>query len=171
MWCLAADISIRIHFATCVIVVLVGGLLGVPAAGQDAESPAEFGEVLDVHLLELDVLVESRRGRPVLDLRRDDFEVFEDGEPVDIVDFGPPLSIAGIPTRAARRAEPSVELGTGSAKAVERRSHDIVLAFDSESLDILRLARAVPEIERFVRSHAAEGHRWTVVLLGREPTR
>lgn len=169
MSCSALAIIGQRGVTTLLVIVLAGGLFDVPAAGQDMESPARFGEVLDVHLLELDVLVESRRGRPVLDLRRDDFEVFEDGERVDIVDFEPPPSVAGMPTRATRGAEPSMELGTGSVEAVERRSHDVVLAFDSESLDILRLARAVPEIERFVRSHAAEGHRWTVVLLGREP--
>lgn len=46
-----------------------------------------FSESLRVDLVEVDVVVTDRQGRPVSDLDRDDFEVYEDGRRVDITHF------------------------------------------------------------------------------------
>jgi VWFA-related protein len=40
-----------------------------------------------INLVEVDVVVTDRDGKPVRGLRREDFEVFEDGKPVDVVTF------------------------------------------------------------------------------------
>jgi VWFA-related protein len=40
-----------------------------------------------VDLIEVDVIVTDRRGKPVLGLARSDFEIFEDGQPVEIASF------------------------------------------------------------------------------------
>lgn len=40
-----------------------------------------------VDLIEVDVIVTDQRGKPVLGLARSDFEIFEDGQPVEIASF------------------------------------------------------------------------------------
>lgn len=45
---------------------------------------------IDVVLVEVDVLVNDRKGRPILDLQRDDFELRVDGAPVDVTNFAAP---------------------------------------------------------------------------------
>lgn len=63
-------------------------------AGSDAavaQEPVrgEFVEQLDVRLVHVDVHV-RRRGRPVVDLRAEDFMLLEDGKQVEIAVFSPP---------------------------------------------------------------------------------
>jgi len=67
-------------------------LLAWPAAIH-AQPPdparAQFADQLDVRLVHVDVRVE-RKGKPVTDLRIEDFVLLEDGEPVEIAVFSPP---------------------------------------------------------------------------------
>jgi len=53
-------------------------------AGGDLES---FRDSLRVDLVEVEAVVTDRRGRRVTDLTRDDFEVLEDGRPVELTHF------------------------------------------------------------------------------------
>ncbi|RMH23520.1 MAG: VWA domain-containing protein [Acidobacteria bacterium] len=66
--------------------VLGSGLGAQPAADEDASRHGIFIETLDVTLVNVEVVV-TENGRPVTDLTRDDFEVFDDGEPVAITNF------------------------------------------------------------------------------------
>ena len=72
--------------------------LGAPAAlAQDPA--ATVVEEVTVNVVNIDVHVTDRRGRPVSDLSVEDFEIFEEGEPMAITNF---LNAA---SRSARRAE------------------------------------------------------------------
>src|SRR5687768_9984832 len=55
---------------------------------QPAAAPSTgFREVVDVNVVNLTVRVTGKDGRPVKDLDRADFEIFEDGKPVEIANF------------------------------------------------------------------------------------
>ncbi len=62
-----------------------------PAAGKPAaEKPAAaktFGEAIDVNVVNLDVFVSDKKGQPLTGLKKEDFQVFEDGKPVEISNF------------------------------------------------------------------------------------
>jgi VWFA-related protein len=60
-----------------------------PAAAQQppADQPALFVEQVDVNVVNVEVFVTDRQGNRVTGLGRDDFELFEDGEPVEITNF------------------------------------------------------------------------------------
>jgi VWFA-related protein len=62
--------------------------MGTPVFGQDP-SPSErtFFEPVVVSVVNLEVLVTDGGGRPVKGLTSEDFEIFEDGEPVEITHF------------------------------------------------------------------------------------
>jgi VWFA-related protein len=93
----------------CMVIVLSGMMSVVPAAaGGDGaavirEPPREFVRVIDraYQRIGLTVTITDERGRPLRGLTRDLFRVYEDGEPVEIADFGGegerrdrPLSVA-----------------------------------------------------------------------------
>ena len=66
--------------------------LGAPATSEGqsttiVEDDRMFFESLDVEIVGIDVVVTDAAGRPVEGLGRDDFEVFEDGRPVELSHF------------------------------------------------------------------------------------
>ena len=82
----------------------------VPVQGAPSEI---FSETVDVQVVNVDVVVTDRRGRPVTDLRREDFEIYEDRQPVEISHF------AGPATPNASHALPE-EPGVGPVEEVEQ---------------------------------------------------
>src|SRR5436309_10532217 len=66
------------------------GLLLVPALSHAAgEPPAgeSFKESIEVSVVNLDVYVTDKKGQPVTGLKKEDFQVLEDGRPVEISNF------------------------------------------------------------------------------------
>ncbi len=58
-----------------------------PAAGAPQPAPESFTETIDVRVVNVDVWVTDRDGNPVTGLQADDFEVREDGRPVELSNF------------------------------------------------------------------------------------
>lgn len=66
------------------------GLVPVPARGPQEPGrgvSSIFFEALDVNLVNVEVFVTDRKGVPVTGLTADDFELLEDGRPVEISNF------------------------------------------------------------------------------------
>ncbi len=57
-----------------------------PAAAQE-ESPPVFIDTIDVNVVNVEVFVTDKDGRRVSGLGREDFELYEDGKPVEITNF------------------------------------------------------------------------------------
>jgi len=57
------------------------------AGSAAAQEPPTFRETIEVEVREVDVVVLDRDGNPLLGLTRADFELFENGRPVEIVNF------------------------------------------------------------------------------------
>jgi VWFA-related protein len=98
-----------------------------PAAGAPpADQPAVTFRV-EVNYVEVDAAVFDRQGRFVSDLKRDDFQVLEEGVPQDVSAFtlvNIPIERAERPLFAARPIEPDV---ASNAKAFEGRVYVLVL--------------------------------------------
>ena len=84
-----AAASIDAMTARAGTVALLVPLLGIClAAGPAAAQPTDmFVDTVDVKVVEIDVVVTDRRGRPVGGLGREDFEVSVDGAPVEVANF------------------------------------------------------------------------------------
>ncbi|MBP1620012.1 MAG: hypothetical protein H6Q02_779 [Acidobacteria bacterium] len=76
---------------------------GVPAllfavafatAGHAQAPPSGWGGTIAVRLVEVETLVTDRDGNPVTGLRREDFELLDDGHPVPISNFAAPAAAA-----------------------------------------------------------------------------
>ena len=58
-----------------------------PATAPPPSADTSFREVIDVNVVNLTVRVTDKEGRPVKGLGRGDFEILEDGKPVEIANF------------------------------------------------------------------------------------
>ncbi len=120
-------------------------LKGVQAA------PPQFGELIEVNVVNVDVLVTDRGGRPVTDLRREDFEVLEDGKRMEVTNFQvvKPASPQPAPSESTTRPAPS----TGPAQAepsAEERLHLIVYV-DNFNLNPEHRTRVLQQLRGFLK--------------------
>ncbi|HWM94929.1 MAG TPA: VWA domain-containing protein [Thermoanaerobaculia bacterium] len=123
---------------------------GLALADKPPENPT-FGDVIDVNVINVDVHVTDRSGRPVADLRREDFEVFEDGKRVTVSNFEvvapdapPPPPPAGAPPVAAEPARVGV-----TEVPPEDRLH-LVVYIDNANLAPANRARVLQQLRGFL---------------------
>lgn len=109
----------RLRNAAALPALLVALFLAaaLPGRAQAPEPPAEtFAEEVSLEVVNVEVHVTDRQGRPVLGLTREDFRLFEDGQEVAIEYFTAPST----PPASAPAATPSSAAdppSTGSASA------------------------------------------------------
>jgi VWFA-related protein len=113
-----------------VLMVLLVGLALRGSAQQ--EPPAAQGQPADpqptfragINYVAVDVIVTDRKDAPVIDLRKEDFEVFEDGRPQPIEQFrlirinGTPRPDAPAPRRIRTRDDEQTEAGREDVRVV-----------------------------------------------------
>jgi len=137
--------------------------LGTPAAIGPTGPPIESGleERVDVQFVLLDAVVIDRRGRTRPDLDKVDFELFVDGDEVEIASLD-----LHCPGGGSRDVE--ADWRPGRAPAPEPRDHDgpgrrMVLVFDYFHMNPARsFEAALAALERF----GAEGDEHMIVALG-----
>ena len=151
--------------------VIAGLAAAVPVAGvaqaQDADRPS-FSEVVDVQLVNVEVWVSDRRGRPVTGLGPDDFEVREDGEPVTVEFFS---EVAGAVSArpVGEDGEPAAEPGpaaTGSGAAAEP-AH-LVLYFDELHLGPASRKQAIEDLRAFLAEERFPAERILIFRQNRD---
>ena len=136
---------------------LASGLIAAPALGQNEsqDAPAgRFDDRVDVTAVELMIDVRDKKGKAVGGLGPEDFEVLEDGQPVEVIAVDPPteprwvIASAGHLTRAQRQASTNpwrvliyIEGRLTDAKAVENAAR--ALAKQATELTDLGLVEVV----------------------------
>lgn len=79
------------RFFTCLGAFVLSFVSSAPTAGAQSAAPAEaFGETVEVRLVEIEVAVEDRKGRPVEPLSADSFVLEINGEPRSLDAFTAP---------------------------------------------------------------------------------
>lgn len=145
-----------------------GATAGTAAGGDDAV----FVDHIDVDLVDIDVYVADREGRPVTGLSATDFVVREDGRPVEITNF--------YAIEKARAAAPPERPAGGAAVAaapdvappplpVEQRLWLIVYV-DNFNLIALERNRILGELESFVLRTVEPEDRAMLVTFDRSST-
>jgi VWFA-related protein len=109
--------------ATLAMALVALGPLGSasPQAPAPRDGYAAFLDQVEVDVINVDLLVVDRAGRPVLDLGRDELELLVDGRPVPITYFAPPPGPAATPSAPAAPAPgaATAEPAAGTAPAPE----------------------------------------------------
>jgi VWFA-related protein len=173
-----------LHVPGLVLLLLAAPLAGVgqePAAPAGAAAGVASDEVyvdsVDVELVDLDVEVVDRAGKPVAGLGPEAFEVRDDGRVVSVTHFAE-VGGEGAPPSPARRPGnvPSVNLpgelssALGGASGSPRRPLWVVVYVDNFHLDALERNRIIPELMVFLRSAMAPGDQAMLVTHDRSLT-
>ncbi|HVG06685.1 MAG TPA: VWA domain-containing protein, partial [Thermoanaerobaculia bacterium] len=133
-------------------------LAGLAACAVLEAAPPQFGELIEVNVVNVDVLVTDRDGRPVNDLRREDFEVLEDGKRVEVTNFraltggamaSAPVPPLQIPSASSRPADPAPQL------PAEERLHLIVYV-DNFNLEPAHRSRILQQLRGFIEDLSPE---------------
>ncbi len=115
-----------------------------PAREQETDRPS-FSEVLDVQLVNIEVWVSDRQGRPVTGLGPDDFEVREDGELVT-VDFFNEVTGAVSARLAAEADDPAPPEPEQTATRGPVNPAHLVLYFDELHLGPASRKQAIEDL-------------------------
>lgn len=130
---------------------------------EDEGTPSElmptFRGELDVNLINLFVTVVDSKGVPVSGLGREDFEVIEDGKPVEITNF----------EAIDRRDLVPVEIdGAGAQEATAEESvpkgRYVALLFDNHSLERRTRRKVLKSLETFIEEGLEQNDKFMIAL-------
>jgi VWFA-related protein len=126
-----------------------------------AQEPPEqetsiFSEAVDVNVVNLDVVVTDRAGRPVTGLTLQDFQIEEDGQPVEIVNF------------AAFSQDVASGADSITPSDAQTSSPDLVLAVfvDNRSIRPENRRLLFQSLRGYLRERSDLTARWVVAALG-----
>ena len=167
-------------------VLLVAALAAAPLAAQPApagEPPAappaesappaeEFFESIEVNVVNVDVYVTDKKGNRVTGLQKGDFELLEDGKPIQITNFysvEEGRALAGTPGAAAP-APPSEPVPAVAAVEVpeDQRLH-LVVYIDNFNIKVFDRNRVFASIREFLRTKLSRNDRVMLMTYDREP--
>jgi VWFA-related protein len=169
----------RLAFALT-LAALSGGLLAAqqqpvsqaPAPPPQAQQPAQQTPVdqppvtfrVEVNYVEVDALVTDADGKPIANLAKDDFELFEDGKKQDVATF----ALVNIPIERAERplfASGPVQPDVQTNDHIEGRIYLLVL--DDLHTDVTRSPRVKAAATRFIENNFGTNDLAAVVFTGR----
>lgn len=134
--------------------------LALPGAAQEGEVVVE---TIDVHVVNVDVVVTDRRGETVRGLTKEDFELFEDGKRVEISNFA--FVERTRPTSGGEAsALPPEEIQTPMPALTPPPLH-LVVYVDDRNLEPRHRNRLLPAIESFLERRMAREDQVMVVAF------
>ncbi len=98
------------HLLTCAVLLAVASPLVAQEAeadGEEQKSQRLFFDSVNVDVINVEVVVTDKQGRPITGLTREDFEIFEDGREVEISNFH---EVRGLTVDNPADEEPSVPI-------------------------------------------------------------
>lgn len=172
---MAAMTRHQAHRAALLLLLLgAGSAAGVAAQTADEETPStQFGEAVEVRVVNVDVYVTDKEGNPVTGLGPEDFELYEDKRPVEISNFyavedGSPTAETedeAIPPEDAPSSQTAPPTATDELPA-EQRLHMIVYV-DNLNLRPFNRNRVLRALREFLDRHLEPGDRAMVVSYER----
>lgn len=119
--------------------LLLLALLATTVAAQEATLP--YAEEIEVRVIDVDVVVTNRQGNRITNLTRADFELFEDGKPVEIEYFSRIVD--------GHSAEEAATATAGAGVAAARAPVSWIVYVDQSNLPISRRSIALSQLQTF----------------------
>jgi VWFA-related protein len=131
----------------------------------DMVAPPSFTEAVEVHVVNVDVRVTDANGKPVTGLRKQDFELFEDGKRVGISNFNTVENgVSTEPAESVQPAAPAPALDTAVSSAVSPEdAWTLVDYVDNFNIHPGNRTRAVRQVRDFLSRQLAPGDRVMLV--------
>ena len=148
------------------LLALLFGITVTRPAGAQPQPPrpqAAFGERVEVSVVNVEVYVTDRKGEPVLGLTREDFLLFEDGEPVPVANFFA-VETGREAAPAASGAEPAAgepaladAVTAAPASPPPERQTSLVIYVDNVNLQPASRKRAFRSLREFLAARLEPG--------------
>jgi len=140
----------------------LGTSLAAGASALPAETPPEpstsFGEVVEVNVVNVEVYATDKAGKRLTNLQKGDFQLLEDGKPVEISNFEA-MRVGDSPAGGASPLPAS----EATAPAAPEDAWNLVVYFDNENLRPASRARAVGQLREFLAHQLNPGDHVMVV--------
>src|SRR3954447_25887707 len=152
----------RVRVAATLVLVAGAGLLA--AQGQQQEVPQGPTFKAQVEYVEVDAVVTDAQGNFVRNLKRDDFQVFEDGKPQTVSTFSLvdiPIERADRPLFAERPIEPDVK---SNERPFDGRVYVMIL--DDLHVDATRTQRVRQNARQFIERNLGANDIMAVISTG-----
>lgn len=161
-----------------VLVLAAGGWLALAQEKPPAEEPPRdqvgglrFIDVSEVTIKNVEVSVTDKDGHPITTLRREDFLVFQNGEPQDVVNFALYQGDTVVrPAEVAAEAEApaAAPAPTPAPRVAERREpRFLVLLIDNENITVFNRNRVINRMSEWVRDNLRAPDQMMVVSYQR----
>lgn len=143
-------------------------------ASSDPVDEMEGGEIfidtLDVHLVNVDVYVTDKKGRRVHDLKAEDFEIFEDGRPMNVSHFfamkdGRPASETVETLERTEVSQPAAEAPQVDLPA-DQRLH-LIVYIDNLHIRPFNRNKVLARVRNFLRTKMQESGQAMLVTFER----
>ena len=142
------------------LLLALAGTAALAGYAASQESPPTFPA--QVEQVKVDVVVTDKKGEPVVGLKKEDVEVYENGTRQTIVSFDA-VEVAATPE--AKPAPPS-PISTNTSGDRRRPGRTFVIFFDDIHLSPFTAQRAKAAAADFLRTDVREGDRVTLVAAG-----
>lgn len=119
------------------------------AAALQAQPNQPFVDSVDVQVVEVDVVVTDRKGRPVKGLAREDFELYVDGRPVEIANFYESAILLEQPAGRRNRERPAVR-NEETSNAADEGPLTVVFYLDDPNIFPSHRTRLLRRLENAV---------------------
>src|SRR5216684_1882698 len=126
----------------------IAAVLAWSAVASSAQQPA--GESIEVRVVNVDVVVRDKAGKPVTGLTKDDFEIFENNKKQEITNLYEVRPSA--PATAAKVApQPSNAAAPAATEApADARRRNIVMFVDNYSLAPFQRDKILKSLQKFI---------------------
>ena len=141
--------------------LLLAALPAFPQQPQQNQQPSFFGETIEVRVINVDVVVTDKQGRPVGGLKKEDFDLFENGKPVTITNFlemtpadSPEPPPPGTPAQVPASNTPAPP---------DTRARNVVVFLDTTTIHPFTRDRIFKPLEKFLRRATRAGDHVMIV--------
>jgi len=142
--------------------IVIAAAIVLSAAVSLAQTAAES---IEVRVVNVDVIVRDRAGKPVTGLTKADFEIYENGQKREITNL---YEVRGATAAAAPSAKTPAPAnaapGSAEATAVEIRPRNIVMFLDNYSLEPFRRDKVLQSLRKFIDGQLQPQDRVMIVL-------
>ncbi len=133
---MAAESTLRIALACVILLIASLPLIAQEEPGEADEDQTKeqrlFFDSVDVDLVNVEVVVTDKKGRPVTGLTREDFEIFENGRQVEITNFHEIRRQAPAPDESFPAPQSAPE--PGAKPAQDPGDHHVVILVDNMNI-------------------------------------
>ncbi|HEX9940374.1 MAG TPA: VWA domain-containing protein [Thermoanaerobaculia bacterium] len=146
-----------------------------------SEAEGQFIDTVNVSVVNVDVYVTDKQGRPVTGLKREDFQIFENRRPMEITNFYavtagkavtpiPEAQTAAAPSPAAPAAAPPVpaQQELDRVQTPEDQRLRLVIYIDNFNLRPFNRNRVIRELRAFIGQKLSKGDQLMLVTYDRE---